>query len=58
VAAEAARAGWGRWERESLGMKLAVLGEDGPGRWRPLSGEAYRYSDESGLIFLTLPVRG
>jgi CRISPR-associated endonuclease/helicase Cas3 len=57
-AADEARSRWGRWERESLRVKLVVLEAEAVGRWRPQSGEAYRYSRESGLLFSDPPLRG
>lgn len=51
AAVEVARARWGRWEREAPRMKLVILGEDEPGLWRPLSGDAYRYDVAQGLCW-------
>lgn len=49
AAAEAARLRWGRWERDAPRIRLAILGTDGSGRSRPLSGDAYRYDRQRGL---------
>jgi len=52
AAAEQARSLWGRWERESPRIRLAVLEEEeAPGRWRPVAGEAYRYDAGLGLVW-------
>ena len=51
AAADAARARWGRWERESPRVKLVILGADAPERWRPMSGDAYRYDERLGLCW-------
>lgn len=51
-AADAARARWGRWERESPRVKLVILGTEGPTRGQPMTGEAYRYDERLGFCWI------
>lgn len=58
AAAAEARGHWGRWEREAPRIRLAILEKEGADRWRPVSGEAYRYDAKVGLHWPSLPERG